>query len=88
MKVIKEVLVLVRNRERHIGTSDVPYLNIFHSSDRHTDVTTYDLSDQWGIRLSQANRTLKNNTQKFLHSSVIQLARRYRTNRIFERKIL
>ena len=29
MKVTKEVLVIVRNKERDIGTSDAKYLNTF-----------------------------------------------------------
>ena len=40
MKVTKEVPVLVRNKERDIGTSDVTYLNTFQRSEIHTDATT------------------------------------------------
>ena len=70
MKVTKEVLMLVRNKEQDIGTSDVPYLKNVHISEHHTDVTAYDLSDHWGIKLSQATITLKKTTQKLLHSAV------------------
>ena len=38
MKVTKEVLVLIKNEEQDIGTSDVPNLKTFHISERHTDL--------------------------------------------------
>ena len=88
MNMTREVKVLVRNKEIDIGTSYVPYIKTFQSSERHTDVTTYDLSERWGISLSQDTRTLKKNTQKFLHSSIIELDSRYRTYRVFTRKKL
>ena len=59
MEVTKELMVLVRDEDRDIGTSDVPDLKTFQSSGRHTYVTTYDLSEQWGIRLSQDTRKIK-----------------------------
>ena len=77
MKVTKEVPVIVRNEEINIGTSSVPYLETLLISERHTDVTTYDLSELWGILLSQ------NNMKKFLSSSAFMLNRRYRTDRVF-----
>ena len=75
-KVTKEVLVLVSNEDIAIGTSDVTDLNTFHISERHTDVTAYTLSEKLVIILSQATKTLKKTTQKFLCSVVIMLARR------------
>ena len=80
--------VLGRNEERDIGTSDVPDLKTFQSSERHTDVNAYDLSEIWGIRLYQDTITLNKTMQKFLHISVITLARRYCTDRVFTRKTL
>ena len=80
--------MLVRNEERDIATSDITDLNILQSSERHTDVTTYDLSDLWAINLSQATRTLKKTTEKFLHSAVIPMDRRYLMDRVFTRKTL
>ena len=65
--------VLGRNEERDIGTLDVPDLKTFHISECHTDVTAYDLSEQWGIILSQDTRTLNKTTKKFLCSAVIPL---------------
>ena len=76
MKVTKEEPVFVRNKEQDIGNSDVPDLNTFHISERHTDVTAYTLSEKLVIILSQATKTLKKTTQKFLCSVVIMLARR------------
>ena len=69
--------VLVRDEEINIGTSYVPYIKTFQISECHTEVTTYDLSDIWGISLSQATRTLKKTMQKFLRSAFLPLARRY-----------
>ena len=83
MKATKEVPVLVRNKEWDIGASDVPDINIFQISERHTDVTAYDLSERWGISLCQATRKLKNTRQKLLRSAVLLLARGYRTDRVF-----
>ena len=82
LKATKEVLVIVRKKERDIGTSDVPDLKTFQSSEHHTDVSAYDLSERWGISLSQATITLKKTMQKFLCSTVIPLARIYRTDRV------
>ena len=82
MKVTKEFLVLVRNEEQDIETSDVPDLKTFQSSERHTYDTAYGLIEQWGISLSQATITLKKTMQKFLCSTVIMLARIYRTDRV------
>ena len=52
MKVKEEVPGIFRNEEIDIGTSYIPDLKTFHSPEFHKDVTTYNYSDQWGIRLS------------------------------------
>ena len=39
-------MVLVRNEDIDIGTSDVTDLNILQRSERHTDITVYYLSNQ------------------------------------------
>ena len=70
------------------GTSDVPFMHAFQSSDRHTDVTAQDLSERWGISVPTATKTLKKTTQKFLRSAVLPLSRRYRMDRVFGRKTL
>ena len=70
------------------GTSDVPLINTFESSARHTDVSPQEVSERWGISIATATNTLKNTTQKFLRSAVLPLSRRYRTDRVFTRKTL
>ena len=90
MQVIKDVQdVEVLNKPSiDPGKSDLPIINTFQSSDRHTDVTAQALSERWGISLAAASKTLKKTTQKFLRSAVLPLARRYRTDRLFTRKTL
>ena len=70
------------------GTSDIPTIPTFQSSDRHTDVSPEDLSERWHIPIQQAINTLKNTTQRFLRSATLPLSRRYRADRMFERKTL
>ena len=70
------------------GKSDVPITHTIQGSDRHLDVTAQDLSERWGISISNAANTLKKTTQKFLHSAVLPLSRRYRTDQVFTRKTL
>ena len=81
-------MVLVRNEDIDIGTSDVTDLNILQISERHTDITVYYLSNQWGIWLAQYTRTLNNATQMFLHSTVLPFNTRYRMDRVFTRKTM
>ena len=80
--------VLVRNEERDIGTSDVPDLKTLQSSEQHTYVTKYYLSEQWGINLAQATITLKKTTHNFLYSAVLTFSRRYCTYIVFKRNKL
>ena len=70
------------------GTTDIPTVPTFQSTDRHTDVTPEDLSERWHISLPQAILTLKNTTQRFLRSALLPLGRRYHADRMFERKTL
>ena len=58
------------------------------SKGRHTDVSAEDLSSRWYISVAQAAKTLKNTTQRFLHSAILPLSRRYRSDWMFRRKIL
>ena len=44
------------------GKSDVPITHIFQISDKHSDVTTQDLCERWGISISTAVNTLKKTT--------------------------
>ena len=45
--------------EVNAGTTDVPSVPTFQSTDRHTDVTPENLSERWHISLPQAILTLK-----------------------------
>lgn len=79
---------LARDESIDPGTSDVPELNTFQSSQRHTDVSPADLSERWSISIATAIQTLKKTTQRFLRSAVLPLSRRYRADRVFQRKTL
>ena len=70
------------------GLTDIPTIPTFQSSERHTDVSPEDLSDRWHISIAQAIDTLKNTTQRFLRSATLPLSRRYRADRVFDRKTL
>ena len=74
--------------ERLIGRGDVPPINTFQSSSRHSDVTPQSLSERWCISIPTAALTLKKTTQRFLRSAILPLGRRYRTDRVFTRKTL
>ena len=79
---------LTRDASIDPGKSDIPLMNTFHSSERHSDVAPHSLSERWGISLVTATKTLKQTTQKFLRSAVLPLSRRYRADRVFTRKTL
>ena len=66
----------------------LPTKNLFSSGGRHSDVSTQLLSERWYISPSQALKTLKNTSQKFLRSAILPLSRRYRADRHFYRKNL
>ena len=74
--------------ETEAGGSDVKELPTFESGDRHTDVSANDLSQRWHISVKQASQTLKRTTQRFLRSPILPLSRRYRADRMFQRKTL
>ena len=42
-----------------VGTSDVPEMHTFKSSERHSDTSPQDLSERWFISIGQAAQTLK-----------------------------
>ena len=71
-----------------IGKTDILRPNTFQSTKRHTDVSPEDLSERWCISIPQAIRTLKKTSQKFLRSALLPLSRRYRADRMFQRKTL
>eukprot|EP00957_Ditylum_brightwellii_P047756 3627903-Ditylum_brightwellii.AAC.1 len=62
-------------RSTDLGDTDIP--RTFQSTDRNTDVSPEDLSEQWHISVNQAMETLRKTTQKFLRSAILPLARRY-----------
>ena len=45
----------------------------FQSSQRHSTVDAYSLSDRWGISVDQAAITLKSTTQKYVTSALLPL---------------
>ena len=71
-----------------IGKEDMSLVRNFESKGRHTDVIPDYLSERWMISVKKATDTLKKTTQKFLRSAVLPLARRYRVDKMFERKTL
>ena len=79
---------LQRDENIDSGTTDVPSLHTFESTNRHSDVPPQQLSERWGISVNTAAQTLKHTTQKFLRSAILPLSRRYRADRVFSRKTL
>ena len=55
----------------------------FLSKNRHSNTTAEDLSERWGLSISQAALTLKSTTQKLNRYSIMPLARRYRAAQVF-----
>ena len=71
-----------------IGDNDISRPNVFQSSNRHIDVSAEDLSERWCISLKTAQKTLNKTTQKFIRSDLLPLSRRYRADRMFNKKTL
>ena len=67
---------------------DVPSRRTFVSNERHTRVSPAELSERWGIGLTQASNTIQVTTQKGIRSAILPLSRRYRADRVFERPLL
>ena len=80
--------MIIGNEEIDIGTFYAPYLKNLQSSECHTDITTYDFSERWGISLAQSTVTIKKTTHKFLRRPVPPLDRRYRMYIVFKIKTL
>ena len=53
---------LLRDDKIDSGSSDIPMLNTFQSTNRHTDVNPQQLSERWGISVNTAAHTLKHTT--------------------------
>ena len=59
---------------------DVSMPQTFLSKNRYSSMTAEDLSEIWGLSISQAELTLKATTQKLTRSAIMALARRYRVD--------
>ena len=62
--------------------TDIPVRRTFISNERHISVTPEELSERWGIGLTQATNTIKVTTQKGTRSAILPLSRRYRADRV------
>ena len=56
----------------------------FLSKNRHSSTTAEDLSERWGLSISQDALTLKATTQKLTRSAIMPLAQRYRADQMFD----
>ena len=59
----------------------------FASKQRHLTVDAATLGESWGISIAQAALTLKATTKKYMQSALLLLARRYRLDHMFGKKI-
>ena len=76
---VKVTKVLASDKELDPGKYDFPSAGTFYTSDQHSDITSQDLSDRWGIHLSISSKTLKKTTKKCMCISILLVATRYRT---------
>ena len=58
-------------------------IRTFLSAERHSRTTPEELSERWGLSLTQAKLTLKATTRHLIRSALMPLARRYRADRMF-----
>jgi len=86
--VLNRLISSVKISKVEVQVQDVPAARPFESKERHTSVTPEDLSERWSIGLGQAKETLKRTTQRIVRSAVMPIARRYRADRIFEKRRL
>jgi len=86
--VLSRLISSVKISKVEAQVQDVPAAHTFESKERHTLVTPEGLSERWSIRLGQARETLKRTTQRIVRSAVMPLAKRYRADRIFEKRQL
>ena len=92
-RLIQSVVVHDDYNDTTIGSvdtqqPDVPDIRSFESSERHSDVSPKSLSERWGIGFRQAKKTLKHTTQRIVRSAIMPLSRRYRADRIYQKKRL
>jgi hypothetical protein len=74
--------------QRRISLVDVEARKTFISKERHSAVTSENLSERWNIGLNQAKQTLKVTTQRGVRSAILPVSRRYRTDRMYHQKKL
>jgi len=86
--VLNRLISSVKISKVNVQVQDVPAARTFESKERHKSVTPEDLSERWLNGLGQARETLKRTTQRIVRSAVMPLARRYRADRIFEKRQL
>ena len=70
------------------SNQDVPLPRTLASGKRHADVTALELSENWFIGIAQAHETIEVTTQNFTRSAILQLSRRYRADRVYEKPLL
>ena len=63
---------------------DVSMPQTFLSNNRHSSTTAEDISNIWGLSISQAAINLKETTQKLTRSALMTLAQRYRADQMFD----
>ena len=67
-----------------IEESEIRPPHTFLSRERHSRTTPEELSERWGLSISQAKLTLKATTRNLVRSALMPLARRYRVDRMFQ----
>ena len=66
--------------EKVYTMQDVSMPQTFLSKNRHSSTTAEDISERWGISISQAALTLKSTTQKLTRYALMPLSQRYRAD--------
>jgi hypothetical protein len=82
--------VKVQNAPRQASqmeVQDVPQTKTFQSKGQHSSVSPKDLSKRWQNGLEQGKETLKKTTQQMVRSAVMPLARLYRADSVFHKKL-
>ena len=74
--------------QRQISAIDVEERKIFVSKQRHPAISKETLSERWNIWLIQAKQTMQMTTQRDERSAILPLSRRYRTDRMYNKKKL
>ena len=63
---------------------DISMPRTFLYKNRHSSTTSEDLSEIWGLSISQDALTLKSTTHKMTRSAIMPLEQRYRADQMFE----